>query len=149
MHKLNLSADELVESLLSLPSELNLCLLDSCGVSHLNSHLLVAGICPLEIIEIKDETAKKTLEILDEKLSHSELNAIFTISYDFGLKLNQIKSRHHNPTEPDVFLALFDVLIIHDYNTHKTYLTGNENKFAEIEKLLLSATFRNFPQTQP
>lgn len=146
MHKLNLSADELVESLLSLPSELNLCLLDSCGVSHLNSHLLVAGINPVEILEMKDEAAEKTLEILDEKLSHSELNAIFTISYDFGLKLNQIKSRHRNPTEPDVFLALFDVLIIHDYNTHTTYLTGNENKFDEIEKLLLSVTSRNFPQ---
>ncbi|HRH42337.1 MAG TPA: aminodeoxychorismate synthase component I [Pyrinomonadaceae bacterium] len=146
MRELQISADQLVGSLLNLPGELNLCLLDSCGVSYLNSHLLVAGICPTEIIEIKNDEAEKTLEILDEKLSHSELNAIFTISYDFGLKLNRIKSRHHNLTEPDVFLALFDVLIIHDYNTHKTYLTGNENKFDKIEKLLLSATSRNFPQ---
>ncbi len=143
MHELKISADELVESLLGLPKELNLCLLDSCGVSHLNSHLLVAGICPVETIEFKNETAEKTLEILDEKLSKKDLSAIFTISYDFGLKLNRIKSRHQNLTEPDVFLALFDVLIIHDYNTKKTYLSGNEQKFDEIEKLILNAP--NFP----
>jgi para-aminobenzoate synthetase component 1 len=48
--------------------------------------------------------------------------------------------------EPDIFLVLFDTLIIHDYNSKKTYLTGNEQKFDKIESLLLSATPRNFPQ---
>lgn len=146
MHELQLSADELVASLLNLPSELNLCLLDSCGVSHLNSHLLIAGINPVERIEIDETNAEKTLKILDEKLSRKDLSAILTISYDFGLKLNRIKSRHQNSTEPDIFLALFDVLIIHDYNTKKTYLSGNKKKFEEIEQLLLNfSNFPNFP----
>lgn len=147
MFYLDLSADELIETLLSLSKELNLCLLDSCGVSHLNSHLLIAGICPVETLEINEKETKKTLELLDEKLSQDNLSAILTISYDFGLKLNQIKSKFENKTEPDVFLALFDVLIIHDYNSSKTYLTGNESKFDEINNLFYnSATpqLRNF-----
>lgn len=149
MRELQISADQLIESLFNLPSELHLCLLDSCGVSHLNSHLLVAGICPIEIVEIKDKTAEKTLDFLDEKLSQSGLSAIFTISYDFGLKLNQIKSRHQTTTEPDAFLALFDVLIVHDYDTKKTYLTGNEDKFDELEKLIFtSPNFQNFQNFQ-
>lgn len=143
MYELNLSADELVEALLNLPSELNLCLLDSCGVNHLNSHLLIAGINPVERIEIKENEAEKTLEILDKKLSQTDLSAFLTISYDFGLKLNKIPSRHQNLSEPDVFLALYDVLIIHDYNTKITHLRGNSNKFAEIESIL-SATAYNF-----
>jgi para-aminobenzoate synthetase component I len=143
MHELNLSADELVEKLLGLPNEFNLCLLDSCGVSHLNSHLLIAGINPVKRLEITKNEAEKSLEILDKKLSRTHLSAILTISYDFGLKLNRIKSRHQNKSEPDIFLSLFDTLIIHDYNTKKTYLTGNKKNFAETEKLL--SNFQNFP----
>jgi para-aminobenzoate synthetase component 1 len=146
MREINISAEHLVESLLSLPVELNLCLLDSCGVSHLNSHLLIAGILPVEQVEITNQDAEKTLKILDQKLARKDLSAIFTISYNFGLKLNRIKSRHSQLDEPDVFLALFDTLIIHDYNSKKTYLTGNEQKFDKIESLLLSATPCNFPQ---
>lgn len=140
MREIQLSADELVEKLLNLPDELNLCLLDSCGVSHLDSHLLIAGINPIERVEIVEPDAEKTLEFLDEKLTQNKLSAFLTISYDFGLKLNKIQSRHRNLYEPDIFLALFDVLIIHDYNTQKTYLTGNKKKFDEIENIL-SATY--------
>lgn len=139
MREIQLTADELVEKLLNLPGESNLCLLDSCGVSHLNSHLLVAGICPIEILEINENEAEKSLKILDDKIQNNNLSSIFTISYDFGLKLNRIKSKHINITEPDIFLALFEVLIIHDYNLKKTFLRGNENKFDEIENLLLNA----------
>lgn len=143
MRELNLSADKLIEILLDLPDKLNLCLLDSSGVSHLNSHLLIAGIFPVEIIEIKDDSAEKTLSIFNTKLQDNKLSAIFTISYDFGLKLNQINSKHQNSNEPDIFLALFDVLIVHDYNTKKTYLTGDENKFDKIQNLLFSASSQN------
>lgn len=136
MYNLNFSADELIESLLNLPNRLSLCLLDSCGVSHLDSHLLIAGICPVERLEINEENTEKTLEVLDKKISKDDVSAIMTISYDFGLKLNQIKSKFENKIEPDIFLALFDVLIIHDYNLNKTYLTGKESKFDEINNLL-------------
>lgn len=150
MREIKLSADELVEKILNLPGKHNLCLLDSCGVSYLNSHLLIAGINPIEKLSITENDAKKTLQIFDEKLLNPNLTAIFTISYDFGLKLNKIKSNHPNTTEPDIFLSLFDTLCIHDYKTNKTYLQGNENKFDEIEKLLFSTSIQKTKQvSQP
>jgi para-aminobenzoate synthetase component I len=140
VREIHLSADQLVSALLNLPEEKNLCLLDSCNVSHLSSHLLIAGFEAIEILEINESEAEKTLKNLDEKLSRENLAAIFTISYDFGLKLNRIATRpkEFSPfEEPDIFLALFDSLIVHDYNTQKTFLTGNEKRFDEIEKTLL------------
>ena len=146
MHEINISADQLVESLLKLPNALNLCLLDSCGISYLNSHFLIAGISPVERLEITETKAEQTLKILDEKLTQKDLFSIFTVSYDFGMKLNRIKSRHAQGEEPDIFLAQFDTLIIHDYRTRKTYLIGNEKKFEETGNLLLSQTSRHFPE---
>ncbi|MDQ3181674.1 MAG: aminodeoxychorismate synthase component I [Acidobacteriota bacterium] len=139
MHKINFSADELVFALLNLKQEQDVCILDSCGVNHLNSHLLIAGICPVETLQITNKNPNKTLKTLDEKLSRRHLASIFTISYDFGLKLENIKPRKKEfPAfdEPDFFLAFFDCLIFHDYNFYKTYLVGNEKKFDEIEKIL-------------
>jgi para-aminobenzoate synthetase component 1 len=136
------SADRLVAALLNLPEEKNLCLLDSCGVNHLDSHLLIAGFSPVEILEIKETGANESLAILNEKLSQENTSAIFTIAYDFGLKLENIKPRpkeFSNFDEPDIFIALFDVLIIHDYNTQKSYLTGNEKKFDEVEQTIFNS----------
>ncbi len=141
MREINLSADELVAALLNLVDERNVCILDSCGVNHLESHLLIAGINPVEILEISNENPKDSLNILDEKLSQTNLACIFTISYDFGLKLENIKPRKKQFSafdEPDLFLAFFDCLVVHDYNLHKSYLVGNEEKFDEIDKVLLN-----------
>ncbi|MDQ3087451.1 MAG: aminodeoxychorismate synthase component I [Acidobacteriota bacterium] len=139
MREINFSADELVSALLNLKREQNLCILDSCGVRHLDSHLLIAGFNPVEILQITNENPRDTLITLDEKLSRQDLACIFTISYEFGLKLENIKPRKKEFSafdEPDLFLAFFDCLIVHDYNFHKTFLVGNEKKFDEIEKIL-------------
>lgn len=141
MRQLQISADELVGKLLNLPDDFNLCLLDSCGVSHLNSHLLIAGVKPIERVEILNENPEETLKILNEKTSQKNTAAILTISYDFGTKLNKIKSKYPNPNEPDIFVALFDVLVIHDYNLQKTFLVGNQEKFDLIEELLVTDSF--------
>jgi para-aminobenzoate synthetase component I len=138
--KIQISPDELVAKLLILSQSEQICLLDSCGVSHLNSHFLIAGINPIETFEITDETAEKTLRFLDAKLAGAKTFAIFTISYDFGLKLEKTVPQkklfsHH---EPDIFLAIFDCLIIHDYQTGETYLYGREKQFSKLEKLLFS-----------
>jgi para-aminobenzoate synthetase component I len=142
VREIDISADRLVSSLLDISKRETVCILDSCGVSYLGSHLLIAGINPAEILEIYDETAEKTLKILDEKLAQN-FASIFTISYDFGLKLENIKPRTKEFStfcEPDVFLALFECLIIHDYTANKTFLVGNVNKFDRIEKTLLNST---------
>lgn len=139
MRELEISADNLVRALLNLPSERQVCLLDSCGVPNLGSHYLIAGFDAVEILEIREKDANQTLETLNAKLSKKNLAGILTISYEFGLKLNKINPRPKNfPAfdEPDVFLALFDCLIVHDYDTKRTYLSGNEKRFAEIEESL-------------
>jgi len=139
VREIKFTADELVETLLNLSEKKQVCLLDSCNVSHLKSHLLIAGVNPLEVLEITNDDAEKTLEVFNEKLSQTDLAFIFTISYDFGLKLGNIKTRKKELTsfsEPDVFLAVFDCLIIHDYDAGRTFLTGNEKRFGEIEKFL-------------
>lgn len=141
MKEIKLSADELVAKLLHISVTENICLLDSCGVDHLGSHLLIAGVKPLEIKEITQTDTDQTLFTFDKILRHNPLS-FFTISYDFGLKLENIKPRKKEIEtfpEPDIFLSTFDCLIIHDYATGKTYLTGNEDKFEEIEVLLSSS----------
>ncbi|MEP7038917.1 MAG: aminodeoxychorismate synthase component I [Acidobacteriota bacterium] len=143
MREIKLSADELISVLLNLEDTRNVCILDSCGVNYLNSHLLIAGFDPLEILQITDKNPTETFKTLDKKLSLENSACIFTISYDFGLKLENIKPREkefETFPEPDVFLAVFDCLIIHDYNTRKTFLTGNQNRFDEIEELLSNQT---------
>jgi para-aminobenzoate synthetase component 1 len=138
VREINLSGDDLTASLLEISRTEIVCLLDSCRASHVGSHLLTAGILPLEITEINNKTAGETLRILDRKLAES-FAAFFTVSYDFGLKLQNIEPRpkeFESFDEPDVFLALFDCLIVHDYDTKRTFLTGNENNFDKIEKAL-------------
>lgn len=133
------SANQLVEKLLGLSFVEQVCLLDSGGVSHLQSHFLIAGVCPLETHEISHETAAETLRFLDEKTATNF--TIFTISYDFGLKLENIKPqpKRFSTDEPDVFLAVFECLIIHDYETDETFLIGDESRFDELENTLHAA----------
>jgi len=142
MHALDMTADELVSALLTLSLAEPVCILDSCGARHLGSHLLIAGIRPIETIEIRSDDVRETLQILDEKLS-SEYASIFTISYDFGLKLLDIEAPTSDQNEPDVFLSQFDVLIIHDYDAGTSFLIGNNSKFGMIAEVLTTNT-RNF-----
>jgi para-aminobenzoate synthetase component 1 len=139
------SADDLVASLLVLSEKEQICLLDSCGANHLGSRFLLAGINPVETFEISNDKYSETLRFLDDKLSSDNLFSFFSISYEFGLKLEQINPREKEVrdfNEPDVFLAIFDCLIIHDYITRETTLIGNETRFDELEsKLDSSALF--------
>src|SRR5258708_25168670 len=131
-----MTAAELVSALLNLASGESVCILDSCGVGHLGSHLLIAGLEPVETIEITNDSCAETLRVLDETLTGGSA-AIFTISYDFGLKLLGIGSRKKpfsTRPEPDVFLSCFDVLIAHDYDSGTTRLSGNPKKFESIQQ---------------
>ncbi|HRI04770.1 MAG TPA: aminodeoxychorismate synthase component I [Pyrinomonadaceae bacterium] len=141
MREINITADELVASLLRISETECVCLLDSCGVGNLGSHLLIAGIDPVETVEISDDDPAETLAKIDEYTS-SDLACIFSISYDFGQKLLGLKTREKEfggLAEPDVFVACFDVLVFHDYDTGKTFLTGNDDKFDAIWSKLTSS----------
>lgn len=147
VREIKLSADQLVSALLRLSKGAEVCFLDSCGISYLDSHLLIAGVNPVEILQLTNEYPNETLKIFNEKISCNNSAAIFSISYDFGLKLENIKPRKKDFfsfNEPDVFLALFDCLIIHDYSQNKTFLSGDEKAYYEIEKLLTTNFSNSF-----
>ncbi len=153
MHRVDLTAEQVVSALLNLSRSETVCILDSCGVGHLGSHLLIAGIDPVEVLEVSNDDPDVTLAFLDEKLS-GDLASIFTISYDFGVKMTGIDCRSPrvnkgvtsniagnalanapaSASEPDVFLARFDALIIHDYDTGTTGLVGNAERFDAIRR---------------
>lgn len=140
VREIEISADHLVGRLLALRADRRVSILDSCGVGHLGSHLLIAGIDPVESLEVSKEKPDETLKIFEEKLSGG-LAGVFTISYDLGLKLENIKPRaKERPAtcEPDIYLALFDALVVHDYDSGKTFITGNEARFDDIENELSS-----------
>jgi para-aminobenzoate synthetase component 1 len=134
---LNITADHLVSGLLYLAENETVCLLDSSGVSYLGSHFLVAGIEPIKTIALKSDDPIVSLTVLDN-LRSSGFAAIFTISYEFGRKLQGFQP---NPIgtdpEPDIFISLFDSLIIHDYTTSSTRIVGNPATFRCIKQKLL------------
>lgn len=132
MQQIDITADELVRALLRLAERETVCILDSCGVGHLGSHLLIAGIEPVSVNEISEKDTKKTLSFLDRALSEKNTASIFTISYDYGKKLQNIGSEKFGGPEPDVFLARFDSLIIHDYNSGITRIVGDARRTASV-----------------
>ena len=126
-----MNADQLVSALLGLADEHRVCLLDSCGVGHLGSHLLFAGVEPVDSIELSHTHA---LEEFARFLQQGR-PVIFTLAYELGLVLNRIKSRHET-AEPLIFATAFDALAVHDYNTGETYLIGDEKARDRLEPLL-------------
>jgi len=140
VQEISITANELIDRILAPDFAGRVTILDSCGIGHLGSHLLIAGIDPVETTELSPNDAGETLQILDKKLS-SDLAAIFTISYDFGRKLlckqDSPKQSGHSD-EPDVFITQFDTLVVHDYATGKTFLSGNQYKFDVTTQTLKS-----------
>jgi len=128
--EITISGDELVGRLLEISRDTRVCILDSCGVGYLDSHLLIAGIAPQEATEF----AHGEIEAL-EKLNaavEGELPCIFTLSYELGMALAGISSRHKSPAEPSVFLACFENLVVYNYALGKAFvLGGNSKRIAE------------------
>jgi len=139
MPELEFTSDELISSLLSLSETKRVCILDSCGVGHLGSHLLIAGIEPVSVTEIFEQDVESTLRTLDDALTHGQNAAFFTLSYEFGKKILNIDDSafsNRGGHEPDAFIALFDVLIVHDYDNQRTSLVGNAAKFKDVRTTL-------------
>jgi aminodeoxychorismate synthase component I len=137
--EIQLSADNLVASLLRVSESEPVYILDSCGVRHLGSHLLIVGLRPVDIVEVSPADPKDTLRMLDDQLSRN-LAAIFTLSYEFGKKLSPASVETRTPVldEPDVSVALFDSLIVHDYDSGRTSIVGNDNRSSVIADFIQS-----------
>ena len=133
--KLSLTADELVSRLLNLAETEHVAILDSCGVGHLGSHLLIAGIDPLAVEEHDSYDGEDSLAKIQSAVE-SRAACIFTISYDLGRKLQRITQGLEISREPDAFIAHYDTLIVHDYNTGETHVCGNADRLRTIEEKL-------------
>jgi len=116
------SAGQLIAVLLEGDAFPGAAILDSCGVGHVGSHLLIAGTEPSEVLELKDKDVVETLATLDHLMSQDRA-AIFTISYDFGARMLGLV-RDVESSEPNVYVATFDSLLIHDYDTGRTSQIG-------------------------
>ena len=100
------------------------------------SNQLIIGIDPIETLSISDADPSITLDKF-ESLFNGNLPVIFTLSYDLGMKLQRLKpSRKNYSSEPDLFAATFDSLIVHDYQTTETDIVGNGGKCATFSKRL-------------
>src|SRR5687768_2762512 len=116
MKRIRALADQIINALLALPSERRVSILDSCGVGHLGSHLLIAGVDPVEVLRLSGNVGSETLSQFQDALGRG-IVAIFTISYSFGKKLEKtLATRYSNSMEPDIYLALYDALLVHDYD---------------------------------
>ncbi len=134
MRELDISADDLIDRLLASGDE-GTCILDSCGVGHLNSHLLIAGLSAKEIIVAEDDA--NALQALD-LLVGGDHAAIFTLSYDLGNQIQRVSTSTRNPDEPLAFIAIFDSLVVHDYNSGITQIVGGYTDERSLERLSLT-----------
>jgi para-aminobenzoate synthetase component I len=142
MHPIEMSADEVVSALLGLSATEVVCILDSCGVGHLGSHLLIAGVGPVSVTEMSNDNPELIIAEL-EMLTNSGSAVFFSMSYDLGARLQGITLRHHpereRDRESDLFAACFESLIIHDYTNGTTYISGKGDAL-EIDEKLRSVT---------
>lgn len=146
MIEFDLSSEELVNAVLRLSETEEVAILDSCGSENLGSHLLIAGVGPIETAGFENQTVEKTLFDFDRFCSGGTA-AIFTLSYDFGLKLLGLESRHPQSVEPDISVLVFENLVVHDYSDKTTRIIGNPQTGESIMSVLLDAS-RN-PQPVP
>ena len=145
-----LTVDQVLRALLALDPERRLSLLDSCGAPDPSARFLIAGFDPFEVIEAggKDDRPRSVgeqaahanvdpLELLDARLIEfrSERPAkslpaggacIATFSYELLHRLERLRvgSRSTESEDPEVVLAFYDTLVIHDYSTGETQIVS-------------------------
>jgi para-aminobenzoate synthetase component 1 len=133
VREIDISSDELIRWLLSVAADRRVGVLDSCAVGHQNSHLLIAGIDPVETISIGSDS-DAALQAVDHVVA-SDSAAIFTLSYDLGRLIQKVDTKHEAVPEPLAHIDLFDGLIIHDYASGKTRSIGRDPSDDRIEEI--------------
>lgn len=166
---LSLTPENLVRALLALSPERRLSLLDSCGPRETSASFLIAAFDPFEVIESRGTQISITtgnekilqvsngdvLELLDARLAEYQVQnlpgenlpavgaCIATISYDLVHQLERLRlgSEPRLSGEPDVALAFYDTLVIHDYNNERTQIVtvGDAQRLTETSAALTEA----------
>jgi para-aminobenzoate synthetase component 1 len=80
------------------------------------------------------------LKLIDEIFSRDKV-AIFTLSYDFGKKLQ--RDAAVESIEPDLFVSVFDSVLIHDYARRKTFVAGVDCQFERFHNASRSVAISN------
>lgn len=135
MKAIRATAADVVNAFSSLAAERRAAVLDSSGVGYLGSHLLIAAADPVDVLELKNGGQKGLAELTDFVTRGGA--TIFTLSYEFGATL-QPKPIPAGllDNEPYAYAARYDALVVHDYSSGETFLTGSENRFEELESVL-------------
>lgn len=177
-----LSADDVLRALLALSPHRRLSLLDSCGERDSSARFLIAGFDPFEVIEARGAEMRRALhgenddrvtnsdalDVLDDLLAKNRVECrlpenlpaagacIATFSYEFVHHLERLhlKSAPRISDEPDVVLAFYDTLVIHDYRSGTTQLVtiGDPRRLDETSEILseaLASSVENCDATMP
>lgn len=122
MQELAVTADDLVERLLGLSETEPVCILDSCEGGDSESVLIAAaGAREVMISRDPENSAAQLSELIEDSPV-----TFFTISYDLGLSLNGIESRHPRGDEPLVYALACDAVFVHDYASGRSFFEGGE-----------------------
>lgn len=135
MKAIRATAADVVNAFSSLAAERRAAVLDSSGVGYLGSHLLIAAADPVDVFELKNG-GQESLDELTDFVTRGGAT-IFTMSYEFGATLQPKLIRAVlTENEPFAYAARFGALVVHDYSSGETYLTGSESRFEELESVL-------------
>jgi aminodeoxychorismate synthase component I len=149
MKLVDATADEVVNTFLSLDEGRGVSVLDSCGVGNLGSRLLIAGVDPVAAFSISNRSANETLSEF-QQLIDQQLPLIFTISYELGRKFEAgIFPNRSSVDEPDVYVAQFDSLVVHNYDESRSYALGNKRGHQWRSKRDEVSASRNWESAQP
>ncbi|MBX3294558.1 MAG: aminodeoxychorismate synthase component I [Acidobacteria bacterium] len=135
MREINATATDVVYAFSAIPTQRRAAVLDSSGVGYLGSHLLIAAADPVDVFELKAGGQEGLAELMEFVTGGGA--SIFTLAYEFGATL-QPKPVHlpSLSNEPYAYAARYDTLVVHDYSSGETYLTGNESRYEELESVL-------------
>ncbi len=132
-----LTADQIVSALAQKGR--NVSILDSCGIARGGSSLLIAGIDPINVISLDADDSNSLLDRFDRSVGRNDVASIFTISYDLGPKLMQLEGPVQSQViEPDVYIAQYDSLLIHDHLSGETKIVGSGKSAARLQELLIN-----------
>lgn len=139
-------ADELSRRLLSLGGQSAVCILDSCGSAHQKARYMIAGVAGRFETIVPNSAPNRTLASLDEMESAAGFE-FFTLSYDFGraLEIDDVPRFANVHSEPDLYRASCDAVVIHDYHIGRTWLAGKEDAADTFRKTLAATASVEFP----
>jgi para-aminobenzoate synthetase component I len=164
--EIEVTVDELLHTLLSLPSERNLGLLDSCGTHKNGSHLLIAGIDPFGTIELYHNEAriyrpdkepiyisnKDPLSLIDTYLATLSLKdslidipvtavCFVTLSYELIYQLERLRTvvNHDWLHRLVATFTFYKTVFVYDYLRERTIVVSLEEE-EELDRICKEIT---------